>query len=158
MTTAIGAGPPGGRASRPNPALQSLAFLIGDWSTAGTHPAVSDESLPGRTSFAWAEGGAFLVMRSQVDHADFPDGIAIFGSDGVLGIITMCWFDERGVSRLCPVTVRERTISWHHDDPNFRQRVRITADAAGKRMVSSGEMAEDDGNWGEDVSQVFLLT
>lgn len=158
MTTTEVAGPPGSKACRPNPALRSLDFLLGDWSTTGTHPAVPNESLPGRTSFTWAEGGAFLVMRSQVDHADFPDGIAIFGSDGVLGTITMCWFDERGVSRLCPVTVGGRTINWHHDDPDFQQRVTITADAAGERMVSRGEMAENTDRWGEDLSQVFLLT
>jgi hypothetical protein len=99
---------------------------------------------------------AFLVMRSQIDHEDFPDGVAMFGSDNKLGTITMCWFDERGISGLCPVSVSPASVSWHHDDPKFMQRVVITADPDGRRMVSHGEMATDGGPWGEDLSQVFI--
>lgn len=146
----------GANALRPNPALQRLAFLLGEWSTVGRHPAVPGEDLPGRTSFSWAEGGAFLVMRSQTDHKDFPDGVALFGSDNVLGAITMCWFDERGTSRLCPVSVGDRSAGWRHDDPAFMQRVTITADPDGRRMISRGEMAKDGGAWGEDLSQEFI--
>ena len=146
----------GAKARRLNPALQPLAFLLGEWSTVGTHPAASGEDLPGTTSFAWTEGGAFLVMRSQIEHKDFPNGLAIFGSDNVLGTITMCWFDERGISRLCPVSVGEDWVSWRHDDPNFMQRVTITADAGGRRMVSKGEMARNSGAWGDDLSQIFV--
>ena len=143
-------------ARRPNPALQPLAFLVGEWATIGTHPALPGEVLPGRTSFAWAEGGAFLIMRSETDHKDFPDGIAIFASDDVLGTITMCWFDQRGISRLCPVVAGENAVSWRHDDPAFLQRLTITADRGGDRMTSKGEMAKGGGAWGADLSQVFM--
>lgn len=146
----------GANARRANPALQQLSFLVGGWSTTGTHPAFPGEAMPGTTSFAWAEGGAFLLMRSQIDHKDFPDGVAIFGSDDVLGAITLCWFDERGISRLCPVTVGERSVRWRHDDPAFMQRLTITADADGRRMVSKGEMAKDGAVWGDDLSQIFV--
>lgn len=146
----------GPRARRTNPALQPLAFLVGEWSTIVSHPAFPDVDLPGITNFLWAEGGAFLIMRSQTDHKDFPDGIAIFGSDNVSGAITMCWFDERGISRICPVEIGQGSIQWHHDDPAFMQRVTITADANGERMVSNGEMARGGKSWGPDLSQVFV--
>jgi hypothetical protein len=146
----------GGEALRPNPALRPLAFLVGDWSTTGTHPAVPGARLPGLTRFAWAEGGAFLVMRSQTDHDDFPDGIAFFASDDVLGTIMLCWFDQRGISRLCPVSVGENEVAWRHDDPKFMQRVVITAEPGGRRMSSKGEMARDGGPWGADLSQEFV--
>src|SRR5262245_28879072 len=125
----------GANARQPNPALQSLSFLLGEWSTTGTHPAFPHTALPGTTSFQWAEGGAFLIMRSQTDHKDFPDGIAIFGSDNVLSTITMCWFDQRGISRLCPVTVGTGWVSWCHDDLAFMQRLTIAADVDGQRMT-----------------------
>jgi hypothetical protein len=144
----------GAGARRPNPALQPLAFLVGDWSTTGSHPAFPGEKLPGMTSFGWAEGGAYLVMRSQTVHQDFPDGVAIFSSDGALGTVMMSWFDERGISRLCPVSVGEKSVTWRHDDPAFMQRVTITSD--GDRMVSEGEMARDGGPWGPDLSQIFV--
>lgn len=145
---------PGANARRSNPALRPLAFLPGEWATFGTHPAFPGEALPGMTSFDWAEGGAFLLMRSQTDHKDFPDGIAIFGSDDALGTVMMSWFDERGISRLCPVMVRKNSVTWHHDDPNFMQRVTISQ-MDGDRLVSQGEMAKDGGAWGPDLSQLF---
>jgi len=145
----------GAKARRPNPALEPLAFLVGEWSTSGTHPAFPGEALPGVTSFAWAEGGAFLVMRSQTHHKDFPDGVALCGSDNALGTFTMCWFDERGISRLCPVAVGDNWVSWRHDDPAFMQRMTITADAGGDRMTSKGEMARDGAPWSDDLSQIL---
>ena len=69
------------KAKIPNPKLKTFDRLVGEWSTTGTHPAVPDTTLRGRASFAWQDGGAFLVWRSQLDDARFPDGIAIFGSD-----------------------------------------------------------------------------
>ena len=145
----------GSKACRPNPALEPLSFLLGEWSTIGTHPVWPGEKLPGTTRFAWAEGGAFLMMRSQTDHEDFPDGVALFASDNELGAITMCWFDERGISRLCPASVGEGRVSWHHDDPAFMQRVTITADGDA-RLTSKGEMARNGGAWGPDLSQTFV--
>ena len=147
----------GAKARRSNPALQPLAFLLGEWKTTGTHPMVPGETLPGRTSFGWAEGGAFLVMHSQTEHEAFPDGLAIFASDDVLGTILMCWFDQRGVSRLCPVSiVGPGSVAWQHDDPSFLQRMSINADPDGRRMVSTGEMARNGGPWAPDLSQVFV--
>src|SRR4051794_37485963 len=90
----------GAEALIPNPALKPLEFLIGEWSTTGSHPMVPGKVLRGRTCFAWHEGGAFLIMRSQVDEPRFPSGLAIIGSDNVAGTFAMIYFDERGISRL----------------------------------------------------------
>jgi hypothetical protein len=144
---------PGAKALIPNPALKPLEFLVGEWRTAGTHPMVPGESLRGRTSFCWHEGGAFLVMRSQVDQPDFPDGVAILGSDGVSGKFAMIYFDERGVSRILDVTVGDRSVTWRHDDPEFLQSLTIAAD--GDRLVSKGRMSRKGGEWEDDLSQVF---
>jgi hypothetical protein len=38
------------------------------------------KTLRGPTSFAWAEGGAFLVMRSEIDEPEFPSGVAYIGT------------------------------------------------------------------------------
>src|SRR3954470_2598898 len=102
--------PIGAEALIPNPALKPLEFLVGEWRTTGTHPLVPGQALSGRTSFAWHEGGAFLIMRSEVDHPQFPSGVAIIGSDDVAGSFVMLWFDERGISRHYDVTVGERMV------------------------------------------------
>jgi len=145
----------GARALIPNPALRRLGFLVGDWRTAGTHPAFPDQPLHGRTCFAWHEGGAFLVMRSEVDHPQFPDGVAIIGSDDS-GKFAMTYFDERGVSRLLDVVVGDGAVTWRHDDPEFAQTLTITAEDSGKRLVSQGRMSRKSAPWEDDLSQVFL--
>lgn len=150
MPPAIGA-----KALVPNPALQPLTFLIGEWRTVGTHPLLPGETLIGRTSFAWHEGGAFLIMRGQIDEPRFPDGVAIIGSDGGGGF-AMSYFDERGVSRLFAVTVGDGTLTWHRDDPKLAQSVTITAGADGDTLTSGGRMSQDGGPWSDDLSQHFM--
>jgi hypothetical protein len=145
----------GARALIPNPALQPLAFLIGEWRTIGSHPQVPGESLCGRASFDWHEGGAFLIMRSQVDQPDFPDGVAIIASDDVAGNFALSWFDERGISRVYAVTLGDRTVTWRRDDPAFAQSVTITAEGD-DRLVSKGRMSRDGGAWVDDLSQVYV--
>lgn len=145
--------PIGAEALIPNPALGPLQFLVGEWRTAGTHPMAPGEILRGRTSFAWHEGGAFLIMRSQVDKPQFPDGVAIIGSDGASGKFAMTYFDERGVSRILQVTLGDRSVTWRHEDPEFAQSLTITAEGDG--LVSKGRMSKAGGEWEEDLSQVF---
>jgi hypothetical protein len=145
--------PTGAKALIANPALEPLEFLIGEWRTAGTHPEVTGDMLTGRTTFAWHEGGAFLIRRSEVDHPLFPDGIAIVGSDGD-GRFAMSYFDERGVSRLLEVAVGPGTVTWRHDDPEFAQTLTIAAEGS-DRLVSRGRMSVKGGEWLDDLSQVF---
>lgn len=147
--------PIGAEALIPNPALRPLEFLVGEWQTAGTHPLVAGQTLSGRTSFSWHEGGAFLVMRSQIDHPLFPSGLALIGSDDVADKFAMIYFDQRTTSRILDVIVGDRTVTWHRDDPKLSQSLTITADNGGDRLVSKGRMSEQGGAWVEDLSQVF---
>src|SRR5207248_3650786 len=99
-------------AAKPNAALQPLSVLIGTWNTVGTHPLVPGTTFHGRTSFEWIEGGAFLIMHSQIDEPDIPSGIAVFGTDDTTGECSMLYFDERGVSRKYEVSVQENVWKW----------------------------------------------
>ena len=151
LTSSVGA-----QARCRNPALQPLSFLIGDWQTSGSHPAVPAKVLLGRTSFAWHEGGAFVIMRSEIDEPRFPSGIAIIGSDNAAGTLSMIYFDERKVSRHYKVTTRRGTITWQRDDPDLSQSVTIMAGSDGQTLTSKGLMSEKRGPWGDDLSQVFI--
>ena len=144
----------GAKALIPNPALQPLQFLIGEWRTIGTHPMVPGKKLAGRTSFAWHEGGAFVIMRQQVDEPGFPDGVAIFGSDDEAGTFSMIYFDERGTSRLMNVAVDNGVVTWKHDDPKLAQSLTIHAEGS-DRLVSKGSMSKNGGSWEKDLSQAF---
>ena len=146
MTNLIGA-----EAQRPNPALQPLAPLIGEWRTTGVHPLIPGTTLHGRTSFTWCEGGAFLMMRSEIDEPEIPSGTAVIGSDDAAGTFTMIYFDERDVSRSYTVEVADRQVSWHRDEAGFAQRMVLTIAAEGTRIEARGTMAHDGGPWEDDL-------
>jgi hypothetical protein len=143
----------GAKACKPNAALKVFEPLIGEWRTTGSHPYFPDVELHGRTSFEWIEGGAFLMMRSEIDHPKFPDGIVIFGSDDAAGTYHMIYSDERGVSRKQEVTIAGSRLTWWRDDPHLSQR--YTVDIEKDRLVSRGEMSRDGGDWEDDLSLTY---
>lgn len=139
-----------------NPALKPLEFLIGSWWTTGTHPQMPGETLHGWTSFAWHEGGAFLIMRSKIADPQFPSGLAIIGSDDVAGNFAMTYFDESGFSRIFDVTVGDRTVAWRREDAMLSQSMTIRAEDRGDRLVSQGRMSRDGAVWSDDLSQTYV--
>ena len=109
------------KAAIPNPALDSLKILIGQWeTTVGTHPLVPNTTLQGHSTFKLIEGGAFLIWYSEIEHKDFPTGIAIFGSDDATGEYFMMYFDERKVSRKYEVSFQDSVLKWWRMHLGFR--------------------------------------
>ena len=143
----------GAKAQIPNPALKLLESLIGEWQTAGTHPYFPEITLQGRVLFEWIEGGAFLMMRSEIDHPKFPDGIAIFGSDDEAETYYQIYFDERGISRKYDVSIADKQITWWRDDAHFSQR--FTLDVGKDKLLSTGEMSREGGDWEQDLSLTY---
>jgi hypothetical protein len=139
----------------PNQALKPFEPLVGEWRTTGNHPLVPHKTFHGRTSFGWQEGGAFLVMRSEIDEPEIPSGLAIFGSDDAAKTFFMLYFDERGVSRKYDVILGDNTITWRRDDPELSQRLSIAVEPDGKRLVSRGEMSRNGGGWEGDLSLTY---
>jgi hypothetical protein len=143
----------GSKANKPNPALKPFETLVGEWQTTGTHPYFPDAELHGRASFGWIEGGAFLMHRSEIDHLEFPAGVQIFGSDDKAGTYYMLHFDERGISRKYDVSITKSQLKWWRDDTEFSQR--FTMEIKGDRLVSTGEMSRDGGEWEKDLSLTY---
>jgi hypothetical protein len=135
-------------ASIPNPALKPLSALVGQWKTVGTHPLLPGTTFHGHTSFEWLEGGAFLIMHSEIEEPGIPSGIAIFGSDDSAGECFMLYFDERGVSRKYEVMLRDNTWKLWRDFPGFSQRFTGTFVDGGRSIVGKGELSKD-GSAGE---------
>lgn len=142
-------------ASIPNPALQPFSILIGTWITTGTHGCVPDTMLHGHTSFAWVEGGAFLLMRSEIDDPRFPRGIAIFGSDDSEGAYYMLTFDERGVSRKYDMTLRDNLWTWWRNAPGFVQRYEGRIVDGGKTIIGTGALSKDGVSWEQDLDLTY---
>jgi hypothetical protein len=141
--------------SIPNPALQPFGVLIGTWKTVGTHPMVPGTTFHGHTSFDWIEGGAFLVMHSEIDEPQIPSGIAVFGSDDATGEYFMLYFDERGVSRKYDVTLRDGVLKWWRNAPGFSQRFTGAIADDGRTIVGNGELCRDGSSWEKDLDLTY---
>ncbi len=147
--------PPLNEAAIPNPALAPLKVLVGSWKTVGTHPYFPTTTFHGRTTFEWMAGGAFLMMRSEIDEPGIPSGISIFGTDDVAGKGHMLYFDERGVSRLYQFSCADHEWRWWRDTPEFSQRMTGIISADGRTITTRGEMARDGGAWEPDLALTY---
>lgn len=142
-------------ALKPNVALGDLEVVVGSWETVGTHPFLPGKTLHGKTTFEWIEGGAFLVMRSEIDEPEIPSGIAIFGSDDAGPDHYMLYFDERGVSRKYDWSIEHNVLRWHRNSPDFSQRIELTIADDGKTIVARGEMRRNGGAWEPDLELTY---
>ena len=145
----------GSEALIPNHALQAFSALVGEWTTTGTHPYVPGTIFHGRTSFQWHEGGAFIIMRSEIDEPDIPSGIAIFGSDDETQKYFMIYFDERGVSRKYDVSMNDNILEWRRDDSKLSQLFTIAVERDGHKMTGKGEMSRDGKPWEPDLNLTY---
>jgi Protein of unknown function (DUF1579) len=145
----------GNEALKANPALRALEAVVGSWDTVGTHPYLPGKTLHGRATFEWIEGGAFLLMRSEINEPGIPSGIAIFGSDNATGEFYMLYFDERGVSRKFDISIERNVVRWQRNSPDFSQRIVLIVADDGKTIVSKGEMSENGGAWEPDLELTY---
>lgn len=151
MTTKIGS-----KAFLPNSILTPFTVLVGEWKTTGAHPYFPGVVLHGRAIFEWTEGGAFLIMRSEIDHPDFPSGISIIGSDDGTGEFFMLYFDERGVSRKYDIVLTKKGLSWSRIDPAFSQRFTISIEDESTKMIGKGEMSQNGAVWSKDLDLTYI--
>lgn len=142
-------------ATQPNPALAPLAVLLGSWTTVGTHGLLPGITLHGRTTFEWLEGGAFMLMRSELDDARFPTSVAVFASDDAKGEYYMLHFDSRGVSRKHDLSVHENVVRWWRTAPAFSQRYTWTIADDGKTILGKGELSRDGRTWEQDLDLTY---
>ena len=142
-------------AAIPNPALEPFSVLAGTWSTVGAHPLVPGTTFHGRTSFEWIEGGAFMIMRSEIDEPGIPSGVAIVGSDDATGESFMLYFDERGVSKKYAVTLRDNTWTWWRNAPGFSQRFTGTIRDDGRTIIGKGQLSKDGASWEGDLELTY---
>jgi len=96
-----------------------------------------------------------MIMRSEIDEPDIPDGIAIFGSDNETRKYFMIYFDERGVSRKYDVSMNDNILEWRRDDSKLSQRFTIATERDGHKMTGKGEMSRDGKPWEPDLNLTY---
>ena len=95
------------------------------------------------------------MMRSEIDDARFPSGIAMFGSDNVAGEYFQLYFDERGVSRKYDVTFADNVLKWQRNGMDFSQRNILTITDDGRTIIGKGELSKDDLVWEQDLDLTY---
>jgi hypothetical protein len=142
-------------AAKPNPVLKNLEVLIGEWNTAGTHPAFPGATLRGHVSFEWFEGGAFLTMYSIVEEPGPPSSITVFGRDDATETYSMQYFDIRGVSRIYAMSLEGRICKLWRNAPGFAQRFTGTFSEDGNAIVGRWDKSGDGVNWEKDLELTY---
>jgi hypothetical protein len=105
--------------------------------------------------FEWLEGGAFMLMRTEIDEPDVPSGIAVFGSDDETGEFFMVYFDERGVSRKYEMSFQDNVWRWWRTAPEMSQRYEGTIADDGNTIIGKGEMSKDGETWQKDLDLTY---
>ena len=143
---------------KPNPALDELALLIGEWNVEITSMSFHEDPsavVRGHTSFDWLEGGAFLVQHSEVPESDFPASISVIGPDDEAGTYRMLYYDSRGVSRIYRMTFSGGIWTLWRDFPGFSQRFHGTFSEDGKSMTAYWEKSTDGSTWTHDFDLTY---
>jgi hypothetical protein len=137
----------------PESQLELLQALTGRWMTEGAHPLLPGADIRGRATFEWLEGGRFLIWRSQYDHPDIPDAIAILGI--IDDRLAMQYFDVRGVHRVYSVAMSPGTWRYWRDEPGFSQRFTGTFGDDGATIIGSGQFSRDGETWADDLALTY---
>jgi hypothetical protein len=146
------------KSSIPNPALKLLSALVGEWDTVGKHPLFPGTVFHGHVSFTWIEGGAFLMMHSEVMESGAPSGVAVIGSDDSLEECSMLYFDERRVSRVYRTTLYDNVWKMWRSAPGFSQRFTGTFTNGGNSIIGIWELSNDGSNWNRDLELTYSRT
>jgi hypothetical protein len=135
-----------------DPSLEPFEALIGTWDTEATHP-MFDGVVQGTTTFAWLEGGHFLVQRSRNDHELFPDAIGVLGAPEDGDGLVFEYFDSRGVRRTYGASVEGGVLRIWRDHPGFDQR--FSATLADDSFEGLWQLATTPGDWQDDLKVTY---
>ncbi len=142
----------------PNPTLDSLAVLVGDWnmelSNAAFLPNPSDTA-NGAVSFEWMEEGAFLVMRMGNKASGPLEAVWLIGRDESLPDYKVLYFDSRKVSRIYAMSFADGVWKMWRDAPGFSQRFQGTVSADGNTIAGYWEKSFDGSKWEHDFDVMY---
>jgi hypothetical protein len=143
---------------QPNPALQPLEVLVGEWemelSNSSFLPHPSD-TVKGRVSFEWVQDGAFLLLRMGDKPAGPPDALWLIGRDESAPTYTVLYYDARHVSRVYAMSFSERVWKMWREAPGFWQRYEGTLSQDGKTITAHWDKSRDGTAWEHDFDITY---
>ena len=138
-----------------NPALADLDVFVGQWAIEIVLPGDPPTLVQGRASFDRIEGGAFLVMRAEVDWEGPSGSVSVIGRDDAGEDYTMVYADRRGVSRVYGMSFRDGVLRQWRNAPGFAQRFTGTLGEDGSTMAAKWETSTDGTTWEHDFDLTY---
>ena len=141
-----------------NLALDQLAPFIGEWNIEITSMSFNPDPsavVRGHSSFAWLEGGAFLIQHSKIPDSDFPRSRAVIGPDEEAETYRMLYYDSRGVSRIYRMNFSGGIWTIWRDFPGFSQRFNGAFSEDSKIITAYWEKSGDGSNWERDFDLTY---
>lgn len=134
---------------RKDAAVGALDALIGSWDLEISHPSHPSHVIEGRADFERLDGGHFVVERWQIDHPDFPNGLAVYDA------ATQHYFDARGVARVYEMSIADGEWTLARDGDDFSQRFTGHFSDGGSVIDGYWEMARDGTTFERDFDLTF---
>jgi hypothetical protein len=129
--------------------VENLSALVGSWVIEISHPSDPSNLIEGRADFERLEGGHFVVERWQIDHPDFPNGLAVYDSG------TQHYFDSRGVARVYEMSIADGEWKLWREGEDFAQRFSGRFGDGGSVIDGYWEIAEDGSTFEHDFDLTF---
>lgn len=142
----------------PNPALQDLSVLIGEWDVDLTNAAFlpdPSDRVKGYAISAWAEDGAFLKLHQGARSPNTPTSVWLISRDGSSAEYTVLYYDSRGVSRVYSMTFESGTWMIWRDSPGFSQRYEAAVSPDGNSIHARWEKSSDGKQWEHDFNMIY---
>ncbi len=136
-------------------ALERLEPFVGEWREQVELPV----NPSGRTTFAWELEHRFLVQRSEIDDAAFPNSLCVIAVDADGGY-TQHYFDARGVVRVYAMRFEHGEWTLLRETPDFTplsfaQCFRGAFSADGNTIRGAWETGRDGQEWERDFDVTY---
>ncbi|TDD34482.1 hypothetical protein E1287_16445 [Actinomadura sp. KC06] len=134
----------------PNPVLEPLKPLVGEW----TIRVPTFEEAEAAVTCEWLEDGGFLRIHSA-SPPPFPTATQLVGRDDSSDVYTVLYYDSRGVSRVYQMTFDNGLWKMWRDAPGFDQRFSGTLSADGRTIQAAWEKSLDNETWEHDFDIIY---
>jgi hypothetical protein len=142
----------------PNPALEPLEILVGNWdmelSNASFLPG-SVDTIRGHALFEWLQGGAFLVMYMGNAPHGAPDAIWLISRDETTPSYIVFYYDTRKVSRVYEMSFSQGIWKMWRNTADFSQRFEGKVNGEGDIITAHWEKSYDGSTWEHDFDVTY---
>ena len=139
----------------PKVKLEPFQALIGEWTIEMTHPMLEATVIRGLTTYAWLEGGRFVIQRAVNEHPEVPDSLSVIGVMEGEADLSMQYFDSRGVHRVYAISFDGRELTLERDAPGFAQRGSAKLSDDGSTLAGLWQLNEDDQGYSDDLAFTY---